>query len=229
MICLNAIASIFIFFSAGTHFAGSKILVEYCDEISFYLDPQNKDVIPMRLQYFTPCVASPVFPYVQEYYIINGVMNCEKLKDAFNESNLWHDEDATLRNSPPTLWNVSHTFYAQKIGEIDNVTLAAEANDAREKAMYWSSLFFILDENQQCKHSKETMSGENFLFCTYLRDNLDMLTLTQVVGAVLILVITGLGIPAIKKFEWAGNANLAGMFNGQRRANLNRARAKRKA
>jgi hypothetical protein len=110
---------------------------------------------------------------------------------------------------------------------IPEADIKAAATTALEGAIAWSELFMILDRNQQCKPSKDAITGENFLFCTYLRDNLDMLTLTQVVGALLLLIITIVGIPAIKKFEWAGNAGLNGVFNGQRKVNLNKARAKR--
>jgi hypothetical protein len=93
----------------------------------------------------------------------------------------------------------------------------------------WTNLFFALDQNPQCKHSKDVLVGEKFLFCIYLRDNLDMLTLSQVIGAVLIVVLPTVAMPAVTKFEWEGNANLAGMFHGPRWENLNRAKVKRKA
>jgi hypothetical protein len=227
MIILNSIACVFVFFSAGTHFAGSKILVEYCDEIEYYLEPQNTEIIPNRLQYFLPCVASPVFPYIQDYYIINTVSKCNHLFQLLEESELWDDPSNPIRFSPPHFWNVSSPFYRAEVEAIKEGDLKKEATETLGSAISWAEIFAVLDRNQQCKPSKDAMAGENFLFCSYLRDNLDMLTLTQVIGAVLIVVITIVGIPALKKFEWAGNAGLSGVFNGQRKVNLNKARAKR--
>jgi hypothetical protein len=227
MIILNTIATIFIFFSAGTHFAGSKMLVEYCDEIDYFLEPSNSEIIPMRLQFFAPCVASPVFPLIQDYYIVNMVMKCDELNGLFNESEIWDEVGSPLKYSPATFWNVSSSFYKDKIGKMPETELRERAEIVVEEAVNWSQMFQVMDRNQQCRPSKETIDGEYFLFCIYLKSNLDMLTMTQLIGGILIIVITAVALPAIKKFEWAGNANLAGVFNGQRRANLNRARAKR--
>ena len=47
--------------------------------------------------------------------------------------------------------------------------------------------------------------------CEYTKDNLDCITVTQLCGCLLVIIITCIGIPAIKKFEWAGNANLGGL------------------
>jgi hypothetical protein len=228
MILLNSVACVFVFFSAGTHFAGSKILVEYCDEIEYYLEPGNSEVIPNRLQYFSPCVASPVFPYIQDYYVIHAVSLCNQLFKLFEESEIWEQPTNPLRFSPPHFWNVSSSFYSGQVAAIPEDDIKTEAATTLQDAISWSDLFAVLDRNQQCKPSKDAMAGEHFLFCSYLRDNLDMLTLTQVFGALLLLGITIIGIPAIKKFEYAGNAGMKGVFNGQRRINMNKARAKRK-
>jgi hypothetical protein len=105
--------------------------------------------------------------------------------------------------------------------------LRKKALAAQQSAAHFAHIFSLIEKNQQCRTSKETLIGENFLLCTYLRENLEMLTLTQILGGILIIIVTIVGIPAIKKFEWAGKANTVRVVKAQRQENLKTVLTKR--
>ena len=228
MIILNTVAGTIIFFSAGAHFAGSKIVYEYCDEMDYYLELGNAEVIPTRLQFFMPCIASPVFPFIQDYYAINSILLIDDFTAKMKGTNVWNDEKTKLQYSPAHWFNVTDEFYPIQIEKLDDEAKKTEAQTAYDKAVNFTNLLLILDENAQCAYSKSEMRAEHFLMCKYMKDNLDMLTMSQAVGGVLLLIITFSGIPAIREFEWAGRANLGGILNGQKKFSGKKARPKRK-
>jgi hypothetical protein len=228
MVGLNTLAIGMIFFSAGFHFTGSKIVYEYCDAIDWYLEYPD-EVIPQRLQYFVPCVASPVFPYIQDYFVIHSVLYAEQFHNRLMQTSLYQDTSNDYRYSPAQWFNITDPFYEERIAEI-----TPEADQQEIESMYrnitsFVNILLLIDDSQHCKFTKNEMKEEHFLFCVYLKDNLDMLTLTQCAGAILLVLIVLTGIPAIRKFEWAGNANLGGVLNAGRGPNAKGARAKRKA
>jgi hypothetical protein len=228
MIIMNAVAGCLIFFSAGSHFAGSKMVTEFCDDIAFYLDAGAEELLPMRLQFFVPCLTSPVFLFLEDYFVIGSVRRCEDLTETLNKTNVWAEQPTPVSDSVPRWFNVSSPWYAMKIEDITDSQLRAEAKLKLEDAVSFARIWQLIDDNRHCRFSKNEMRGEQFLFCTYLRVSLDMLTLTQVVGALLIVIITGIGIPAIKKFEYAGFVAFKGRFNAGNQAAHRVPRAKRK-
>jgi hypothetical protein len=195
--------------------------------MDYYLREGNDEYLPMRLQFFVPCVASPVFPYMQDYYVVNAVTDVDEFNELLSQTNLWNDPKSPLRDSPPYWFNISHDYYRSEIGRITDPSLREMIAKKYENVTEFIKVFKILDENQHCLYSKGEIREERFLFCTYLKDNLDMITVTQVIGSILLVIITIIGIPAIRKFEWAGRANLVGMFNGQKKVKKPHARAKR--
>ena len=228
MIILNTIAGTIIFFSAGAHFAGSKIVYEYCDEMTYYLELDNAEVIPTRLQFFMPCIASPIFPFIQDYYAINSILRVENFTAKMEGTNVWNEENSKFKVSPAQWFNVTDEFYPLQIEKVNDENKKAEAQSSYDYALEFVTLLHILDENAQCAYSKSEMRAEHFLMCKYMKDNLDMLTMSQAVGGVLLVIITFSGIPAIREFEWAGRANLGGILNGQKKFSGKKARPKRK-
>jgi hypothetical protein len=229
MIVVTTIATTINFFSAGAHFAGSKIIYEYCDEIDLYLDTNNEDPLPKRLQFFVPCVDSPVFPFIQDWFVVNAVESTDGVNSLFKQTNMWTDPTSLLSISPAFWFNISLDWYKSEIELTDNATLKAALSEQYNTAIAAVDRFQLLDQHRKCAYSKNEMRQEKFLFCTYSRHSLDMSTATQVAGAVLLIIIVVTGIPAIRKFEWAGNANLVGVANGGQRVNTAGPRAKRKA
>jgi hypothetical protein len=225
---MKAVAGCFIFFSAGTHFTGAKMVDEFCDDIAFHLGPGADDLLPMRLQFFIPCLSSPVFPFLEDYFVIGAVQRCERLTDVLSSTNVWLGEPTPVSESVPRWFNVSSPWYAEKIENITDDTLREYAKLKLTDAVDFASTWQLIDNNRHCRFSKAEMHGEQFLFCTYMRVSLDMLTLTQVVGAILLVIITCIGIPAIKKFEYAGFVGFKGRFNAGNQAPHRAPKAKRK-
>ena len=217
MVVLNSIACIFMFFSLGIHFTGSKIVYEYCSEIDYYIEGSGStEKIPMRLQYFTPCVNSPVLPFIEDHYVIEAVHNV----DLFNEKLI--SMNKTYSYSPSFWFNVTETIYADEVTKQNNDDLTKLYKNAVNKSTY----LIYLESFEQCTYSRNEIKEENFLFCTYMKDSIDMITLTQFIGCILIIIITITGIDAIKKFEWAGNSNLTNVVIGGKRSK-NKPKARR--
>jgi hypothetical protein len=217
----------FIFFSAGTHFAGSKLIFEYCDEIQYYLEAGNTEIIPMRLQFFVPCIASPLFPFLEQYYIVNTVQRVDHFNNLLKSTNVYHQKGSPLRESLAFWFNVSDPYYVQVIAETDNATLRQQLNQSQADAAHFAELLTILNANAHCDFSKEKMREEQWLMCVYAKDNLDMLSAFQVVGAVLLVIITIVAVPAIRQFAYAGKADFGGILNGGRKIGGPKAKAKR--
>jgi hypothetical protein len=228
MVGCNSVAVAMIFFSAGFHFTGSKIIYEYCDGIDYYLTNED-EVIPQRLQFFVPCVASPVFPYIQDYFVINSVLMVDDLNKKLQGTDLFKDPSNDYMHSPAQWFNVTDQFYVDVINQIAQNETRDEIMSNYTVITAFVNILLLIDDNQHCKYSKNEMREENFLMCIYLKDNLDMLTCTQAVGAILLVLITLTGIPAIRKFEWAGHANMGGVLNAGARGAPQGARAKRTA
>jgi hypothetical protein len=225
MLACNSVAAILIFFSAGTHFAGSKIIYEFCDEISYYLQDGNTDIIPMRLQYFVTCVTSPVFPYVQQYFIVNCVSRVDELVKAWKTSNTWLE----VRHAQPFWFNVSAPWYAEQVAATTDEAIRENLSVLLNDAIVFADYLKIVDDSSHCTSTKAEMRAENFLFCSYMKDNMDMLTASQVAGAVLLAIVTALAIPALKQFPYAGKAGLGGVLNGNKGGGGKKgAKAKRK-
>jgi hypothetical protein len=101
MVIFNAVAMALIFFSTGCHFAGSKLIGEYCDEIEPYLRDDVTEPIPKRLQCFVPCVDSPVIPFVRDYFVVNAAILIEALNSKLRNTVLWEHPNISLRTAPP--------------------------------------------------------------------------------------------------------------------------------
>jgi hypothetical protein len=227
MLGCNCVSCTIIFFSAGTHFAGSKIIFEYCDEIHYYLEDGNTDIIPMRLQFFVPCIASPLFPFLEQYYIVNAVQRVDTFNELLRTTNVYRQKGSLLRDSLAFWFNVSDPYYALVINETENVTLREQLTESHADAAYFAELLTILKANEHCDFSKAAMRDEQWLMCVYAKDNLDMLTAFQVVGAVLLAIITVIAVPAVREFAYAGKADFGGILNGGRKIGGPKAKAKR--
>lgn len=215
MVGMNTVSTVFFFFSTGCHFAASKILYEYCDEINYYLtDSHFSEQIPMRLQFFIPCVNSPIFNYINDYFAQNAIEKLNKFRDSVNAQfcDLGKNSETVFCQSPPFWFNATDKFY---LDEVTNNPNLRNLSGIYEECSKWSNSLVVLDRQRQCIFSKNQMRQENFLMCTYTKDNLDMIMISQAIGCILVVIITCIGLPAIKKFEWAGYANMGGLNNAK--------------
>lgn len=226
MVWMNTVSTVFFFFSTGCHFAGAKIIYEYCDEISYYIKDSNYgEQIPMRLQFFIPCVNSPLFAYINDYFAQDAISSIDALRSSIQSSEALTE---ALENSPPFWFNITDDYYKGIFGAMtsDETNRTIEKN--YEESLKQSIYLQALTNQNQCIFSKNEMKSENFLMCSYTKDNLDMLTLTQAIGCLLVVIITCIGLPAIRKFAWAGANNMGGVLDGGKNKYIgNKAKAKR--
>ena len=212
MVVMNTVSAVFFFFSTGVHYAGSKLIFDYCGEIEYYLTDRHwHDRIPMRLQFFIPCVNSPLFEFITDYFSQLSISAINDLKESYQSTPVYTNPETKLMYSPPMWFNVSDQYYLNLFQSIPNQN---QRNDVLSKyniAVNRSNELSIVDRHSLCSYSKERLREESFLMCEYTKDNLDCITVTQLCGCLLVIIITCIGIPAIKKFEWAGNANLGGL------------------
>jgi hypothetical protein len=213
MVILFAIADCLFFISFGIHFAGSKIFFEFCEEIEEYTNEEYDDMIPMRLQYFIPCVNSPVFPFVKDYFYFTALSDVHKFNEKL-ESLGETQADATWKNI---------SEYENIVNKKKNTELTAKYNSALNS----TNQMIIIEQSVTCRWSREQLKQDKWLLCIYAKDNLNMIMITQLVGSIVLFILTILGIPAIKRFKFAGNANLGGVLDGNKVFMGKRAKAKR--
>ena len=187
MIILNAIAGLFLSISWGVHFAGSKIAYEYCDELSSYIQKDDKENVPNRLRFFVPCVNSPIIELLKNHYVVNAIIDIKNFNHKYKKS------------LPVYFNNITSYYYKNYYGN---------DNQDFNNTLKSSSLLNLLLNFNECQKSFIVMKEENFLFCTYMKENLNMLMVSQGLGFIFILILTIIAFPAIKKFEFAGKANI---------------------
>jgi hypothetical protein len=201
MVVCNGISLVLVFFSAGTHFAGSKIISEYCGETEYFLSGVGLgEPLPQRLQFFVPCVDSPVLPYIQDHFVVASAVAIGAVRTAFQTTSIWEN----VKDALPEWFNVTDEFYTKQIAEVRNESQRGELEVQIANARALSRFLVVFEESNTCSTTREIMREHEFLFCTYLRDNLDMLTMTQVLGGVLIAGLTGLGVMSLNLFRYAG-------------------------
>ena len=215
MVILFAVADLLFFISFGIHFAGSKIIYEFCDEIQEYISDEYDDMIPMRLQYFIPCVNSPVFPFVKNNFYFWALKNVSALNQKLEAS-------GNTNYTYPADWSNVTEYYSivQEIGTTD-------IKETYEQTVNATTQMTIIEQSVTCRWSRNELKQDQWLLCTYAKDNLDMIMLTQLAGCIVLFVLTILGIPAIKRFKFAGNANLGGVLDGNKGFMNKHAKAKR--
>jgi len=218
MVSLFAISGALFFFSFGTHFAGSKMISEFCTDIDPYIITGNDDFLPMRLQFFVPCVSSPVYPFIKDHLAYEALIAVDDMKSEATSASC-----SAITTNPPTWYNVTDSYYKTAVTSCSNSDLTLAYTIALNK----STPMIVLDQSITCRWSKNELRLDSFLLCTYAKDNLDMIMMTQGIGAVLLVLLTILGIPAIKRFKYAGNANLEGVLDANKRFMGKRAKAKR--
>jgi hypothetical protein len=146
--------------------------------------------------------------------VINSVLGVREINDLFSQTNVWSDPTSQLRYSPAHWFNISDEYYRSEIQKITDPNLKQTIEIQYDNVTKFVGIFQLFQDHQHCRYTKSEMRGEQFLFCTYMKSNLDMITMSQVVGAILLIMCTLTAIPAIRKFEWAGRANLHGVLNG---------------
>ena len=205
MLILTCVSGALSSISLGVHFTGSKLVYEYCTEIREYYEEETTDIIPMRLQYFVSCVNSPLYPFIEQSYLVKTVTAVEDLSASMH--------DAGLSDFDPISWkNVSNTVYYDLINSVADsgkkTALLAQYSNCTERA----KIMQVFEQSETCEYSKQELRDDDFLMCSYAKDNLDMLMFSQFIAVVVLLIFLFIGIPAIKMFEYSGNANLAGVL-----------------
>jgi len=203
MVVLSGFSGTLLFFSFGIHFTGSKLMREFCREMVPYLEADNDLFIPMKLQYFIPCINSPLYPYLSNHFFVNAVLETQNLTNMIIANG-----PASLQTRLPSLLNVTNSTYLTEISTISDTTIRNALINQLNKAIAVAKPAQIIDQSQTCRWSKNKLREQEFLMCSYTRDSLDMLMCSQGIGAVLLVCITFSAIPAIKMFEWAGNAGI---------------------
>jgi hypothetical protein len=153
-----------------------------------------------------PCIDSPVIPFIRDYFVVNAAILIDVLNSKLKDTVLWDHPNISLRTAPPEWFNVSDPFYGDAIELILDNAVKTDIKDVRANASAFAGILRILDDAEHCWPSKRVMKNQQFLFCSYTRDNADMITMTQGVGALLLLILTMLGIPAINEFKYVESA-----------------------
>lgn len=219
MVILFAVADCLFFFSFGIHFSGSKIIYDFCTDVDPYLDPGNDEFLPLRLQFFVPCVSSPIFPFINDYFNYYGLDATQKFIDHAKSNNYTEIVEKYVQ-----WFNISDSSVSEAVNtKKDDSSLAS----LYETALNKTSIMTIIDQSMTCRWSKNELRLDSFLLCTYAKDNIDMIMMTQGLGCIVLIVLTLLGIPAIKRFKYAGNANLEGVLDANKRFMGKKAKAKR--
>jgi hypothetical protein len=201
MVICNAVAMALIFFSAGTHFAGSKIVLEYCEDSAYYLtEPGLGEPLPQRLQFFVPCIDSPVLPYIQDHFVVTAAVLIDSVRSGFQKTVAW----ASVAESPPEWFNISDDFYTQQLALIESATAKAELQVQLDEARTMAGYLALIDEGRTCSTTRQIIREHEFLLCKYLRDNLDMLTMTQVIGGIVTAILTAVAVSSLNLFRYAG-------------------------
>lgn len=229
MIIMLSVSGALFFFSFGAHFSGSKMIFEFCQDVSSILDnPNDHDIMPLRLQFFVPCISSPLYPFIGDIFTMKAQNATNFFIDNLKDDPAYK-ASKEIQETLPYWFNISAKYYRDFIN--NNVT--DESSRIKLGTILTNSIneikpMSILAETQTCDWSKEQLRLERFQLCVYAKDNCDMLMVTQLCSAVLVVIITCLGFPAIKKFQWAGNANYRGVLNGgQKKVGGKQPRAKR--
>ena len=210
MLLLFSISGTLMFFSFGAHFTGSKIIHDYCGEIAPYIsqtDIKRNKFIPMRLQYFVPCISSPLFPFLYDHFVVKALSAMEEYMANYKTKTNGIDLHEKFY---PQWFNITSPKILDFINA--NKVLVTEFNQTLDVV----SQLTIIDQSMTCHWTKEQIKEDNFLMCVYAKDSLDMLMMCQGCAAIFILILTFLGVPAIKRFQWAGNYGATGILDGSK-------------
>ena len=220
MVILFTVADLLFFISFGIHFAGSKLVYDFCNEIGNYIDMNSEDMIPMRLQYFVPCVNSPVFPFIKNHMYFQALKNLGDFKTAYQTAQT--EIDAATDPVLTATWE-NFSLIEEYVTSLNNEAISKQYANTKNA----TNQMVLIEQSTTCRWSKNEMRLDEWLLCTYAKDNLDMIMITQGAGCIVLLILTILGIPAIKRFKFAGNANLAGVLDGKKAFFGKHAKAKR--
>lgn len=165
MSVLSVLSCFFLFISTGLHFAGTKVMLEYCEASSEYTQPSYPHIIPQQFQIFVPCVNSPLYEFLVNYSFIS----------ALNQS------DASFGT------NGSSCTFCDSDNE-SNITSFARA----------------IEQNRKCTKTKEYLTQEDFLLCTFTVESLEILTLSQFIVTIMMMFVSSTALSSIPMFKWAG-------------------------
>ena len=201
MVILSIIGGAILLFSFCYHFTFAKILREFCTDSGTYVDERNDQFLPQRLQYFLPCLNSPLYSYISDHYFINAILETQNFANSITDPNIYK----------PTFNNVSSTYYSDYVASISDQATKESLQKQLTTATNISELALVIDQSQTCRWTKTKLRDEQFLMCSFTMDAVEMLTLTQAVAALLMVIITYIAIGAIKKFKWAATVNNKGL------------------
>lgn len=202
----------------GLHYAIGRSLYEFCTDIKPYISLGSRSSIPQNLQYFFHCVNSPVFLYIDNYILLNSLLDIRNYTSKFNETG-YKLTTATNCTAPfkelePYIFNISDPYYSNIITDCIIEDKRDDVNDILEQSRNISSIATYFYELDKCRDTKADYRNEEFLICTYTQYNMQQLTVTQGLAAFFLIFIAFSGIGSILKFKWTEITGLA-KFDGQ--------------
>jgi hypothetical protein len=202
MVIFSIVGAFILVFSFSLHFAGSKILREFCTDTGSYFDERNERFLPQRLQFFIQCVNSPLYSFISDYYIINAMLKTQDFASLLPAS----------ESKIPTYNNISDVYYQQLVKSEANPAKRANMQQKLNAAVNFSNSTQVVDRSMTCRWSREMYRNEQYLMCVYTADAIEMLMLSQGIAAFLMIIITFIAMSAIKKFKWAASVNMKSTF-----------------
>lgn len=222
MVILFAVSDCLFFFSFGIHLSGSKLLLDYCTEIAEYIAPSNDQFLPMRLQFFVPCVSSPVFPFIEDHFLYKSLTGVDEFIKQCKDSNCNNESNYTyIQWYNFTELDTKLVYEGVDEGKKENLAKLFTNTSS------YTAAAVVIEDSVTCRFTKDEIYQDQFLLCVYTKDNLYMMMITQFAGCILLIILTILGIPAIKRFKYAGNANINGVLDANKRFMGRHAKAKR--
>ena len=196
MVVLSMVGGSVLLFSFTYHFAFAKSMREFCTDSGTYIDSRNQQFLPQRLQFFIPCISSPLYSFLSDHYYINALLETTQFS---KELDYLKESNAEINFYTPTFNNVSAKSYSDIVTTTNNNTLKKVYDDA----VNISTIALIIDESRTCRWTKDRLKDEQFLMCSFTMDAVERLILTQAVAGVIMFIITGFAIRAIKIFKYA--------------------------
>ena len=175
---------------------------EFCTDSGTYVDSRNEQFLPQRLQYFLPCISSPLYSFLSDHYYISAILDTSEFSVELDK---WKENHNDVIVYTPTFNNVSSENYSN---------IVASSNDDKFKKIYnhavnVSKLALIVDESRTCRWTKEKLRNEQFLMCSFTMDAVERLYLTQAIAGLIMIIIIFCAIGEIKKLKFAETLHMS--------------------
>jgi hypothetical protein len=196
MIGMNTGTSVVIILSFAVHVSIGKSLREYCDLTYQY---SRSDLIPpMRVQYFVPCLTSPLYDDLFDHYCRSMLLGREELHTVLKNHNSGMYIPPSMLLSDPM---VEEAIGAMKNDEISGIYANAKSEE---------EMFKLVDNLYNCRWTKARWQADDFVVCRYGLNAVDMIMIIQALAWVVVVLLIFGSIPSLNKFRWAWKADVFG-------------------